>query len=67
MTFHDEVFHQNDEANYRSVRQLQLWLLTIGFVSSETTEQMLLAMEKFCNEMGWEMFEDSVLGRNILK
>lgn len=67
MSFHDEVHRDNDVANYNSVRQLQLWLLTIGFFDVKTADSILNSLELFCNEMRWELVEDEILGRKILK
>jgi hypothetical protein len=67
MNFHDQVFIENDSANYKSVRQLQLWLLTIGHFDEENSDSILNSLELFCNEMHWELIEDEQLGRKILK
>lgn len=67
MSFHDQVHRENDVANYNSVRQLQLWILTIGHFDCQTSESILASLELFCNQMKWELVEDEVLGRRILK
>ena len=67
MSYHDEVFRENDCENYKSVRQLQLWLLTMGHLSFETTELVLSALESFCSEMKWPLVDDETLGRKLLK
>ena len=67
MSYHDEVFRDEELATYKSIRQIQLWLLTIGHLDADDSEPVLDSLEILCEKLGYELVDDEQLGRKILK